>query len=162
MFDSLIATADIYDFYLFFYRTKAPPPLAPSWLPVIQPLSGRQTMPTMPATSSRVPGLPPISPASLSMASVSTPGRSRASGIKALYILRACLGASGSPFSRPVSMGPGDTLLTVQRSASSRAHTRVMASMAPLVPAYDVCWIKPHVVVADEMFTILPERSWGR
>jgi hypothetical protein len=144
------------------YLTNAPPPLAPIWLPVIHPLSGRQTTPTIPATSSKYPGLPPMLAASSTISGLSTPFLAAARGMSALRGFSASLGASGRLFKRPVSIGPGDTALTVQRSASSRAQTRVMASIAPLVPAYDVCWINPHVVVAEEMFTILPERSWGK
>jgi hypothetical protein len=120
------------------YLTNAPPPLAPSWLPVIHPLSGRQAMPTIPATSSRYPGLPPMLAASSTISGLSISFLAAARGMSALRGFSASFGASGRLFKRPVSIGPGETALTVQRSASSRAQTRVIASIAPFVPAYEV------------------------
>lgn len=93
---------------------------------------------------------------------LSTPSLTFASGVRMFNGLSASLGSSGNPEYSPVSMGPGATAFTVARSASSRAHTRVMASKAPFVPAYEVCHQTPHVVVALEILTMRPERSVGR
>lgn len=119
-------------------------------------------MATIPATSCAYAGRPPVVFASSTTSLGSMPLLARMSGVCSIQPLASLLNSSVLDAYRGPSTGPGVTQFTVAFSESSRAHTRVIPSMADLVPPYTACPTKPQWAEIDETLIIRPERSLGR